>query len=198
MKIEPITLHGNTIRLEPLSEKHTPDLTVAGQDERIWEFMLYGNLTTEPAMQAWVRDIISRQEKGTDLPFAVIHLDTNQGIGATRYLNIRRDDLGVEIGGTWFCVDYQRTVVNTECKYLMMMHAFETWDCIRVEFKTDSRNIRSQHALERIGAKYEGVLRNHLITPSGYIRDSVYYSVINTEWSAVKKKLEFLLHTKYV
>ena len=197
MIIEPITLCGNIIRLEPLSEIHIPDLTIAGQDEQIWEFMLYGNVSSEADMQTWVNDILTRQEMGTDLPFTVIHLETNLGIGATRFLNIRRDHLGVEIGGTWYSVNYQRTAVNTECKYLMMTHAFETWRCIRVQFKTDSRNIRSQRALERIGAKYEGVLRNHLITPSGYIRDSVFYSVTNTEWAAVKTNLEFLINSKY-
>ena len=197
MIIESITLLGRVIRLEPLLEEHIPDLAIAGQDKNIWRFMLYGNVTTEARMQIWVRDILSRQARGTDFPFAVIHLGTNRAIGATRFLDIRPDHRGVEIGGTWYSVDYQRTVVNTECKYLMMTHAFETWECLRVQFKTDSRNIRSQQALERIGAKHEGILRNHLITPIGHIRDSVYYSVIDSEWPAVKDTLEYLLHSRY-
>lgn len=197
MIIESITLLGRVIRLEPLLEEHIPDLAIAGQDKNIWRYMLYGNVTTEARMQIWVRDILSRQARGTDFPFAVIHLGTNRAIGATRFLDIRPDHRGVEIGGTWYSVDYQRTVVNTECKYLMMTHAFETWECLRVQFKTDSRNIRSQQALERIGAKHEGVLRNHLITPIGHIRDSVYYSVIDSEWPAVKDTLEYLLHSRY-
>lgn len=197
MIIESITLLGRVIRLEPLLEKHIPDLAIAGQDKNIWRFMLYGNVTTEACMQTWVRDILSRQAHGTDFPFAVIHLGTNRAIGATRFLDIRPDHRGVEIGGTWYSVDYQRTVVNTECKYLMMRHAFETWGCLRVQFKTDSRNIRSQQALERIGAKYEGILRNHIITPNGHVRDSVYYSVIDSEWPAVKDTLENLLHSRY-
>lgn len=160
--------------------------------------MLYGNVSTEEDMQCWVREILTRKDKGTDLPFAVIHQEINRAIGATRFLNIRPEHHGVEIGGTWYSVDYQRTAVNTECKYLMMMHAFETWNCIRVQFKTDSRNIRSQRALERIGAKYEGILRKHLTTPSGYIRDSVFYSVIDSEWPEVKTKLEFLLNSRYI
>lgn len=197
MIIEPITLCGRVVRLEPLSEEHVPDLAIAGRDGQIWQYMLYGNISTEAHMQAWVRDILTRQAKGTDLPFTVIHQETNRGIGATRFLDIRPKHHGVEIGGTWYGVDYHRTAVNTECKYLMMMHAFETWRCIRVQFKTDSRNTRSQRALERIGAKYEGILRKHLITPTGYIRDSVYYSITDSEWPEVKTKLEFYLHSRY-
>ena len=197
MNIEPITLVGNIVRLEPLSEKHIPDLAIAGQNKNIWRFMLYGNVTTLTRMQTWVRDILSRQARGTDLPFAVVHLEKNHAIGATRFLDIRPDHRGVEIGGTWYSVDFQRTAVNTECKYLMMTHAFKSWKYIRVQFKTDSRNIRSLQAIERIGAKFEGILRNHLITPTGYIRDSVYYSVLDSEWPEVKDNLEFLLHSRY-
>ena len=197
MTIKSITLLGRVVRLEPLSEEHIPDLTIAGQNKTIWRFMLYGNITTETDMRNWVRDILSRQTRGTDLPFAVIHLETNRAIGATRFLDIRPDHRAVEIGGTWYSVDFQRTAVNTECKYLMMTHAFESWKYIRVQFKTDSRNIRSLQAIERIGAKFEGILRNHLITPTGYIRDSVYYSVLDSEWPEVKDKLEFLLHSRY-
>ncbi len=197
MTIKSITLLGRVVRLEPLSEEHIPDLTIAGQNKTIWRFMLYGNITTETDMRNWVRDILSRQTRGTDLPFAVIHLETNRVIGATRFLDIRPDHRAVEIGGTWYSVDFQRTAVNTECKYLMMTHAFESWKYIRVQFKTDSRNIRSLQAIERIGAKFEGILRNHLITPTGYIRDSVYYSVLDSEWPEVKDKLEFLLHSRY-
>ena len=197
MIIEPITIVGHIVRLEPLSIKHISDLAIAGQDEKIWQYMLYGNVSTEEDMQRWVADILSRQANGTDLPFAIIHQETNRAIGATRFLNIRSDHFGVEIGGTWIGVEYQRTAVNTECKYLMMRHAFETWKCIRVQFKTDSRNVRSQCALERIGAKYEGTLRKHLITPTGQIRDSIFYSIIDSEWPEVKKKLEYLLCNGY-
>jgi RimJ/RimL family protein N-acetyltransferase len=195
--IEPITLVGKVIRLEPLSEEHVSDLAIAGQNVQIWQYMLYRNVSSEEDMHRWVNDILSRQAKGTDLPFAVIYQETNRGIGATRFLNIRSEHSGVEIGGTWYGVDYQRTAVNTECKYLMMIHAFEIWQCIRVQFKTDSRNVRSQRALERIGAKYEGTLRKHLITPTGSIRDSIFYSIIDSEWPEVKKNLEYLLNNRY-
>ena len=197
MIIEPITLIGNVIRLEPLKLEHITQLSLAGKDESIWRYMLYGNVTTKECMEVWVKELLVLQTQGTDLPFAVILQATNHAIGATRYLNIRPEHKGVEIGGTWYGTKYQQTMVNTECKYLMLKHGFETWKCIRVEFKTDSRNIRSCDALERIGAKYEGTLRNHLITPFGYIRKSIYYSIIDSEWPAVKSHLEYLLSSKY-
>jgi RimJ/RimL family protein N-acetyltransferase len=183
-------LQGSVVRLEPLSLAHVPDLTISGQDESIWQYMLYGSIKSEEDMHNWVADLLGRQSLGTDLPFAVIHLGTGRAIGATRYLDIRPEHRGLEIGGTWYALQFQRTAVNTECKYLLLRHAFEQLDCIRVQFKTDLRNLRSQRALERIGATREGVLRNHLITPEGVIRDSVYYSILDREWPAVKADLE--------
>jgi RimJ/RimL family protein N-acetyltransferase len=155
--------------------------------------MLYGNVTSEEKMRSWVEEMLSRQARGTDLCFAVIHKGSNQAIGATRYLEIRPKDRGLEIGGTWYGVEYQRTAVNTECKYLLLKHAFETLGCIRVQFKTDSRNLRSQKAIERLGAVKEGVLRNHMVLPDSTLRDSVYYSIIDTEWPTVKNRLEHML-----
>jgi len=193
MDIHPVSLTGRTVRLEPLSERHIPDLAVSGQDESIWKFMLYGNVTAEPEMRLWVMALLEAQVHGTDLPFAVIHLESGKAIGATRLMDIRREHRSLEIGGTWYAVAYQRTAVNTECKYLLLTHAFETLGCIRVQFKTDQRNERSQRALERIGASWEGTLRNHMILPDGAIRHSVYYSIIEAEWPAVKAKLEDML-----
>jgi RimJ/RimL family protein N-acetyltransferase len=190
MKIQPITLTGRVVRLEPLSEAHVPDLAIAGHDENIWRFMLYGNIQTEAQMHAWVQDILGRQSRGTDLPFAVIHRASGHAIGATRYLDIRQPDRGLEIGGTWYAPAFQHTSVNTECKYLLLEHAFEDLGCVRVQFKTDLRNERSQRAIERLGAVKEGILRNHMITPGGYLRSSVYYSILDSEWSAVKARLE--------
>jgi RimJ/RimL family protein N-acetyltransferase len=197
MNIEPITLIGNVVRLEPLKLDHVTELAFAGKDESIWRYMLYGNVTTTERMEVWVKELLVLQNQGTDLPFAVIHQATNHAIGATRYLNIRPEHQGVEIGGTWYGIHYQQTAVNTECKYLLLKHGFETWKCIRVEFKTDARNIRSRDALERIGARYEGTFRNHLITPNCHIRDSIYYSIIDSEWPAVKSHLEYLLSSQY-
>ena len=193
MEIKPVVLTGKHVRLEPMTEVHIPGLAEIGVGRDFWDFMLYGNMNTEADMANWVRDILSRAEKGTDLPFAVIHLASGRVAGATRYLNIMPKDRGLEVGGTWYGLEFQRTAVNTECKYLLLKHAFETLDCIRVQLKTDSRNVRSQRAIERIGAKKEGVLRNHMILPDGRYRDSVYYSIIDLEWPEVKKKLEEML-----
>jgi RimJ/RimL family protein N-acetyltransferase len=190
MDIHPITLMGRVVRLEPLSEAHVPDLTIAGADESIWRYMVYGGVGGKAQMREWVREILSRQARGTDLPFAVIHLGSGRAIGSTRYLDIQPQHRGLEIGGTWYGVAYQRSAVNTECKYLLLRHAFEVLGCLRVQLKTDLRNERSQRAIERIGAVREGVLRNHMILPDGHVRSSVYYSLLNLEWPAVKAKLE--------
>jgi RimJ/RimL family protein N-acetyltransferase len=123
----------------------------------------------------------------------VIHLLSGRVAGATRYLNIMPRDRGLEIGGTWYGVDFQRTAVNTECKYLLLRHAFESLGAIRVQLKTDLRNVRSQKAMERIGAKKEGILRNHMILPDGRYRDSVFYSILDSEWGEVKKNLEQMM-----
>jgi RimJ/RimL family protein N-acetyltransferase len=188
-----VTLQGNYVRLEPLSEGHIPGLAQIGIGQDFWHFMLYGDMKTEDDMRGWVLDILEREKKGGDLPFAVIHLASGKVAGATRYLNIAPKDRGLEVGGTWYGIEFQRTAVNTECKYLLLGHAFETLKAIRVQIKTDSRNERSQRAIERIGAKWEGVLRNHMILPDGYIRHSVFYSVIDSEWAEVKKNLGAML-----
>jgi RimJ/RimL family protein N-acetyltransferase len=197
MNVQPIVLTGKTIRLEPLSEAHIPDLAKAGKDESIWEYMLYGKVTNEEHMREWVLKILKWQSEGTDLPFAVIHLREARAIGCTRYLDIRPEHRGLEIGGTWYDVSHQRTGVNTECKYLLLQHAFETLGCIRVQFKTDLRNVRSQRALERIGAVKEGILRNHMILQDGRIRHSVYYSITDSEWPAVKASLIKKMNASY-
>jgi RimJ/RimL family protein N-acetyltransferase len=144
-------------------------------------------------MRNWVLDIMSRGQRGTDLPFVAIDLATGRVAGATRYLNMMPNDRGLEIGGTWYGIEFQRTAINTECKYLLMTHAFETLGAIRVQLKTDLINERSQRAIERLGAKREGVLRNHMILPDGRIRDSVFYSILDTEWLGVKKNLEAMM-----
>lgn len=189
MNVQPITLTGRFVRLEPLTENHVPDLTVAAGDESIWRYMVYGTVTNQEQMRAWVQSMLEEQARGTDLPFAVIHLESGHAIGATRYLNIAPPNLAIEIGGTWYAVAHQRTAVNTECKYLLLRHAFEELGCVRVQLKTDTRNLRSQHAIERLGAVKEGVLRKHMILPDGFIRDSIFYSILDTEWPTVKANL---------
>lgn len=197
MTIQPVRLTGSIVRLEPLSEAHVPDLAVVGQDDAIWKFLPYGNINTEAKMYELVKMLLARAAQGTDLPFAVILLESNQPIGCSRYLEIREDHRALEIGGTWFGREYQRSGVNTECKYLLIKHAFETLDCIRVQFKTDARNQRSQKSLERIGAVKEGILRKQMIVSDGYIRDSIYYSIIDSEWPSVKANLEEKLKRTY-
>lgn len=191
--VSPVILNGKYVRLEPMTEDHIPGLAEIGVGQTFWDFMLYGRMDSVEDMRNWVRDILSRAQNGTDLPFVAIHLASGKVAGATRYLNIMPKDRGLEIGGTWYGTEYQRTTVNTECKYLLLTHAFEKLGCIRVQLKTDLRNVRSQKAIERIGAKREGILRNHMILPSGQFRDSVFYSILDSEWPEVKKRLEAIL-----
>lgn len=186
----PVTLTGKYVRLEPMTEVHIPALAQIGVGRDFWHFMLYGDMQTEADMRNWVQDILARVN---DVPFVTVHLESGRVAGATRYLNIMPKDRGLEIGGTWYGLDFQRTAVNTECKYLLLRHAFETLGAIRVQLKTDSRNLRSQKAIERIGGVKEGVLRNHMILSDGKIRHSVFYSIIDSEWLSVKAQLERML-----
>jgi RimJ/RimL family protein N-acetyltransferase len=190
MRVTPIVLEGRFVRLEPLSDAHVSGLAAIGLEESIWRHMPYGPMSEEADIGRWVRDILDRAAGGTDLPFAVVHLASGRIAGATRYMDIRPADHGLEIGGTWYGTEFQRTAVNTESKYLLLRNAFEELKCIRVQFKTDSRNVRSQHAIERIGAVREGSLRNHMILPDGTFRHSVYYSILDSEWPGVKALLE--------
>jgi RimJ/RimL family protein N-acetyltransferase len=193
MEVRPVTLTGSFVRLEPLSEAHIPGLTAIGMDDSIWQYMPYGFMRSEDDIRRWVRGILARASDGTDLPFAAIDLASGCVAGATRYMEIRPAHHGLEIGGTWYGAAFRRTRVNTECKYLLFEHAFEILKCIRVQLKTDSRNERSQRAIERLGAVKEGVLRNHLILPDGHVRHSVYYSILDSEWPTLRMRLQQLL-----
>ncbi len=193
MKVEPVSLSGRYVRLEPLSVSHIDGLEMAGSDSSIWQYMVYGDLSRPGAMAAWVRDMLSQQGHGTDLPFAVVHLATGLLAGCTRFINIDHANRALEIGGTWYAPRFQRTGVNTECKYLLLKHAFEVFGCVRVQFKADARNERSLRGIERIGAVREGVLRNHMILADGTIRHSVFFSIIESEWPQVKSRLERML-----
>jgi RimJ/RimL family protein N-acetyltransferase len=194
MKIEPVTLTGKVVRLEPLTVDHVADLARVGLEPEIWHYMRYGKIENSEGLKAWVQELLSLQEQGTDLPFAVIYLASGRAVGSTRFLHIDMPNRSLEIGGTWYGLEYQGTQVNTECKFLLLRHAFEQLGCIRVWFKTDGRNLRSQHALEKLGVVKEGVLRNHMILPDGYIRDSVVYSLLPDEWPQVKANLKARLH----
>ena len=141
-------------------------------------------------MRNYIQIALRAQEQGTALPFATVERSSGLVIGSTRFGSIDREQLGVEIGWTWIAQQWQRTPINTEAKYLMLNHAFEKFGCIRVQFKTDSLNTRSRAALLRVGAQEEGVFRNHMITYSGRIRHTVYFSIIDSEWPQVKAHLE--------
>lgn len=193
MEIQPLTLTTPRVRLEPLNEAHVPDLAAVGLEDSIWRYMRYGSIQSEADILGWVQSLLRLQEAGSDLPFAVIWLATGRAVGCTRYMNISHEHRALEIGGTWYGLEYQSTQVNPSCKYLLLKHAFETLDCIRVQFKADRRNARSQRALERLGAVREGILRNHMILEDGTFRDSVFYSILPGEWPPIKARLEEIL-----
>jgi RimJ/RimL family protein N-acetyltransferase len=188
MRTLPITLHGQHVRLEPLSLDHLPGLWQAGDDATIWRWYVE-RIGSEPDMERFIRLALAAQAAGQALPFATIDVRTGKPVGSTRFGNIDAAHLRVEIGWTWLCPSAQRTAMNTEAKYLMLQHAFSVWGCIRVEFKTDSLNARSRAALLRIGAKEEGTLRNHFICDSGRYRHSVFFSITDDEWPAAKAGL---------
>jgi N-acetyltransferase len=189
MNVEPVTLDGEWVRLEPLSLAHLPRLADVGLDGDI--FRWFPNpVRTAGDMRAFIESALADQAAGRALPFATIERSSGLAVGSTRYGNIDRDHRRVEIGWTWLAPPWQRTAINTEAKYLMLRHAFEAWVCHRVEFKTDSLNQPSRRALARIGALEEGTLRNHMVTASGRLRHSVYFSVTSDEWPGVKSALE--------
>ena len=191
MRVEPVTLEGKVVRLEPLTLKHAEELYAVSHDPSIWMYMPMPSLGTSlDTMKEWIEKSMRHQQEGSEYPFAIIHLATGQAVGSTRYMTITPQHYGLEIGSTWLAEHVRRTAVNTECKYLLLGHAFEVLGAMRVQLKTDSRNLRSQRAIERLGAVKEGVLRNHVLMPDGYRRASVYYSILDTEWPDVKANLE--------
>jgi N-acetyltransferase len=193
MKIEPVALHGAHVRLEPLSQAHHAGLCEIGLDEVLWQW-IPEPVVTPADMAAYIDKALAEQASGMSLPFALIEQATSRVIGSTRYANIDRLNHRVEIGWTWVARDWQRTAVNTEAKYLLLRHAFEKLGCIRVELKTDSLNTQSRNAILRIGAREEGIFRNHMITASGRIRHTAYFSIVDAEWANVKARLERRLH----
>ena len=192
MNVEPVTLEGRHVRLEPLSLDHHADLCAVGLDEELWRW-IPTRVRTPADMRAYIELALRSQAEGSALPFATIERASGRAIGSTRYGNIDRLHRRVEIGWTWIGRPWQRTAVNTEAKYLMLRHAFETLGANRVELKTDSLNERSRSAILRLGAVEEGTFRKHMVTESGRVRNTVYFSVIDEEWAAVKARLEGML-----
>ncbi len=181
---KPIVLEGDHVRLEALELGHLEQLFEIGCDSSLWE-----SFTSLTDAERWVREACEAMRQGAAIPFAIIHKNDKRAVGSTRYLDILPAHRTLEIGWTWIGTKYQRTAVNTECKYLLLTHAFEQLGAVRVQFKADARNERSQRAIERIGAVKEGVLRKSHTSHTGYVRDSVYYSIIDDEWPAVKQRL---------
>jgi RimJ/RimL family protein N-acetyltransferase len=189
MVIVPVILEGQHVRLEPLAMRHAADLAGVGLEEDLWKW-IPAPVRTADEMSSYVKTALNEQKSGSALPFVLMEKASGRIIGSTRYGNIERAHHRVEIGWTWVARQWQRTPVNTEAKYLLLRYAFETLRCIRVELKTDSLNERSRAAILRIGAREEGIFRNHMITASGRIRHTVYFSILDSEWPAVKAQLE--------
>jgi RimJ/RimL family protein N-acetyltransferase len=196
MVVSPVKLEGAHVRLEPLAKEHLAGLAEVGLDEGLWRWIPTA-VRTKEEMAAYIETALGEQERGMSLPFAIVEQATGRAIGSTRYGNIDRTHHRVEIGWTWVAREWQRTAINTEAKYLLLQHAFESLGCMRVELKTDSLNERSRAAILRIGAKEEGIFRNHMITASGRIRHTVYFSIIDSEWPAVKARLETKLNSHW-
>jgi len=189
----PCVLEGTFVRLEPLTVAHAPQLLQVAQDAEIWQWMPAPTPKKVEDVEVWIRDALERQARGEVRPFAVIDRATGKAIGSTRFLDISAHDRHVEIGWTWYGKQFWRTPVNTESKYLLLTHAFEELECIRVALKTDLRNERSQRAIERIGGVREGVLRRVVVMHDGYERSSVYFSILDDEWQAVKAQLQDMM-----
>ena len=185
-------LQGAYTRLEPLTLDHVDALASVGLEPSLWSLTLT-EVASVADMHEYVRAALAQEAGGAAMPFAIIDRASNRVVGSTRYLNVEIAHARLEIGSTWVAGPWQRTAINTEAKRLLLAYAFETLEAARVEFKTDVLNVRSRQALARIGAVEEGVLRQHMITSSGRTRDSVYFSILKSEWSAVRTRLDAML-----
>ena len=192
--IKPATLEGSAVRLQPFHHGNLQAMWDVARNslEDVFRWIPY-SMRTQEDFERWADKAIAEQEHSESLVFTTVERASNQIVGSTRFMNIDHANRRVEIGSTWIAPAWQRTAVNTEAKYLMLRHAFEQWRCIRVELKTDALNQRSRSAILRIGAKEEGTLRRHLITWTGRVRDTVYFSILDNEWPDVKAGLELRL-----
>ena len=188
--ISPFSLEGRYVRLEPLRPEHATLLWEVAKDHLadLFQWIPY-QLNSLEDFQTFNRQVLEEQARGLTVPFSTVERGSNQVVGTTRFMNMDLANRKVEIGSTWIAPRWQRTAVNTEAKYLMLSHAFEVWKCFRVELKTDALNQRSRQAILRLGAKEEGTLRKHMLTYNGRQRDSVYFSILDTEWPSVKTRL---------
>jgi RimJ/RimL family protein N-acetyltransferase len=196
MKLEPVTLEGRHVRLVPLAPGHAAPLWEVGREAELWRWTWSG-VASEEEMRGYVDDALRLRAAGTSLPFATTEAATGRVIGSTRFGNADAAHRRVEIGSSWVARPWRRSPVNTEAKYLMLRHAFETLRCQRVEMKTDALNERSRAAMLRIGARFEGVVRKHGITAEGRVRDTAWFSIVDDEWPAVRAGLEAMLARPY-
>lgn len=188
--LQPITLEGELVKLIPMQTSHNKALVSAASDGKLWE-LWYTSVPSAETIDTYMDIAFSEQKADRALPFVIIDKKTDTVVGSSRYLNADAKNRRVEIGATWYAERVQRTGVNTECKYLLLKHAFEVLDCIAVEFRTHFHNFPSRNAILRLGAKQEGILRNHRIDEKGVIRDTVLFSILDSEWNSVKTSLEF-------
>ena len=189
MRVEDLTLNGDFVRLEPLKTEHVGKLFEIGQNKEIWRWTTT-NIESFEDMRQYVATALAERANGLTLPFVTVDQASGEIVGSTRFGNISVQNRSAEIGWTWIDPKWQRTYVNTDAKLLMLTHAFENWKCLRVEIITDVFNEASRRAILRLGAKEEGVLRNHLIVETGRVRDSVVFSIIDSEWESVKEALQ--------
>jgi len=190
--MKPITLTGRFVTLQPLSPEHLTGLQEAASDGELWK-LFFTSVPKPEEMQQWLEAALALQQKNEAQVFVVFENFSGKIVGTTRYCNLDTANRRLEIGYTWYAKRVQRSAINTECKLLLLRHAFEQLNCIAVEFRTDWLNQTSQRAIERLGAKRDGVLRNHKIMPDGRIRDTVVYSILHTEWSGIQQNLSFKL-----
>ena len=196
MWLQPLTLQGRRVRLEPLSLAHHDALCAAGLHPALWQWTT--SVVRDPDdMRDYIQTALREQAEGTALPFATVDAASRKVIGSTRFANADFAHRRIEIGWTWITPAFQRTPANTEAKYLMLRHAFEVLGCHRVELKTDALNERSRKAMLRIGAREEGTLRHHMVTQGGRLRDTVYFSIILEEWPEVRQRLESWIERPY-
>lgn len=184
-----VLLEGAHVRLAPLAREHAVQLFEAAQDDRTWLYMPRTRPRRVEDVLEWIDEALQLAERGEIVPFAQIERAGGRAIGSTRFMDLRRAHRGIEIGWTWIAPAFQRTAVNTEAKLLLLAHAFEALGALRVQLKTDARNERSQRAIERLGAVREGLLRQHIVCPDGFVRDTVLYSITRSEWPAVEERL---------
>ncbi len=189
MRVAPVRLDGRAIWLEPLREDHAADLFEAARTPELFTYFRYHFRPETWNVEGFREFIRATYQRPDACPFAIVFRASGKAIGQTCYLSIRPADFALEIGATWIGPDYQGTAVNPESKFLLLRHAFETLGAVRVEIKTDSRNTHSRRAIEKLGAKQEGILRKHLIMPDGYIRDSVIFSILDDEWPVIRARL---------